>query len=184
MGWVGAGLQILGTIRGANQSRSALKRDAEFQQIELDRSSTLARYEQRYNENLADLQKSIVARQYRKIAGRANVANATSGFDASSTSSQRAVDEIIYQAELDAASIDAGVELSRFRTEAEISGNQAAARRAKSAYGDAAANVRNAAYFRVGSILADEFGRQRGGRYSLYGRRGTSRIYGDEYGGY
>lgn len=140
MGWVGVGLSVIGTIREGQQRKRALEREAEF-----------LGYEQRFDEAVADLEIGNLQRRYQRILGRANMANAVSGFDPSSRSSMRAVKDILRQAEMDKMSIMLSSRIKKFKAESEIQ-----------SYGTAARNVETASYFKAGEKLVQGFGRYYG----------------------
>jgi hypothetical protein len=138
MGWIGVGITALGAIGEARQQEHALKRNR-----------TILGYKMNYDQAISKIQKSQLAGQYRLAVGRGNLANAASGFDASSESSLRAVEAITKQAELDAMSIDLASEIKAWSDKAELAG-----------YGNAIDNVKSAAFFKVGSTVADYGARQ------------------------
>jgi hypothetical protein len=138
MGWIGVGISALGAIREGQQNAAALRRNA-----------TLLGYKQTYDQQIADLEIGKLRSGYRRVIGRANFANAASGFDASSKSSIHAVDAIIKQAELDAASINLAAKMGTWASNAEIKG-----------LGTAAQNVEAAGFFKAGSAIADQYAKQ------------------------
>lgn len=137
MGWVGVAFSALGAIRQANQEKSSYERDAR-----------LLGYKKQYDEKIAEVEAANLRTSYKQVIGKGDVANAASGFDPSSKSSVRAIDDIIRQSELDAASINMQSELNSWRAGEEIKG-----------YGEAARNAELAGYFNAASAVTNQVGR-------------------------